>query len=185
MDGENNGYPYENSWFGGTLIFGNTQKMAGKWDFSKQCHENKKTNNKTCDGWWHVKNIYFCTMCDLNQSYRISEIFCWCKIKPKLEAWVSNLWVTFKLIQKQAGHPKMCQCHKRLISKLERSLGQKNLWFLTFLTLFLRSKKHSKQRCKSALRNMYNSHHLGFFINHLMINWWFGARWFGIWQGYS
>jgi len=28
MDGENNGKPYENSWFGGTIIFGNTQ-MAG------------------------------------------------------------------------------------------------------------------------------------------------------------
>ena len=27
MDGENNGKPYSNGWFGGTLIFGNTHMM--------------------------------------------------------------------------------------------------------------------------------------------------------------
>ena len=32
MDGENNGKPYSNGWFGGTTIFGNTQMDNGvKW----------------------------------------------------------------------------------------------------------------------------------------------------------
>ena len=29
MDGENNGKPYENGWFGGTTIFGNTHMDFG------------------------------------------------------------------------------------------------------------------------------------------------------------
>ena len=35
MDGENNGKPYENSWFGGTIIFGNTQMAGTGWSGCK------------------------------------------------------------------------------------------------------------------------------------------------------
>lgn len=116
------------------------QIMAGKfkWALYKKCRE-KKTHVMGGDMW----KKHFCTFGVLNQCYRISKIFGWCKLKQKLEAWVSNLWVTSKLTQKQVGHPKKCQCDKRLISKLEVSLGQKDLWFLTWHVWHLFCAPHS------------------------------------------